>query len=364
MSSILKNVASQNITFCLVNASTGAALTGATVTGYVTKDGTQAAAAGTFTELKVSGTGHGAYNYAPTQSETNCTNFGLLCTATSAIPVNLDFHTDVVDSNGYPSVNLADILGTAVSTPATAGVLDVNVKNINNTAAATPGSSGGMQINGTNSGAVTYSNGITITNGSGTGLIVQSTGSNGHAAQFTGNGTGNGIIATGGATGNGVTAAGGSTSGNGAFFWAQNSGTGATFQAAGSSAGIQASGGTTGQGMKLIGGSTSGDAIDLTVTSGVAGIPITSNRKKGATATFEFTMVSSSTGADTPSLTVTSQISKDGGAFASTTNSVTGTANGWYQLVLTATEMTANNIALRMTATGASTRDISIQTQP
>ena len=35
---------------------------------------------------------------------------------------------------GYPQTNLAQILGTAVSTPATAGILDVNIKNINNNA--------------------------------------------------------------------------------------------------------------------------------------------------------------------------------------------------------------------------------------
>lgn len=46
--------------------------------------------------------------------------------------------------------NLTKILGTAVSTPATAGLLDVNTKNINNAAAATPGASGGVLIAGSN----------------------------------------------------------------------------------------------------------------------------------------------------------------------------------------------------------------------
>lgn len=161
MSSIKKNVASQNLTFCLVNATTGAALTGATVTGYVTKDGTQANAGGTFTELKVSGTGFGAYNYAPTQAETNCTNFGVLATATNAIPVNLDFHTDIVDANGLLEVDVVDWNGTAVSSPATAGIPDVNVKNINNVAAATPGASGGILIAGTN--VATTIQGLTLT---------------------------------------------------------------------------------------------------------------------------------------------------------------------------------------------------------
>ncbi len=92
MASLQKNVASQNLTFVLVNASTGAALTGATVStsSKITIDnGAQGAVAGTFTEK-----GGGQYNYAPTQGETNGTDLGLLFFATSAIPVNIDIHTD------------------------------------------------------------------------------------------------------------------------------------------------------------------------------------------------------------------------------------------------------------------------------
>ena len=63
MASLQKNVASQNITFCLVNATTGAALSGASVTVKVTKDnGSQAGGSGT-----VTGSGNGQYNYGPTQ---------------------------------------------------------------------------------------------------------------------------------------------------------------------------------------------------------------------------------------------------------------------------------------------------------
>ncbi len=40
---------------------------------------------------------------------------------------------------GQPKVDMAAILGTAVSTPATAGILDVNVKNIDNDAASASG---------------------------------------------------------------------------------------------------------------------------------------------------------------------------------------------------------------------------------
>lgn len=61
-----------------------------------------------------------------------------------------------------PKVNMTQILGTAVSTPATAGILDANVKNINNAAAATPGAAGGVFIAGTNA-ATTVTTALTTT---------------------------------------------------------------------------------------------------------------------------------------------------------------------------------------------------------
>lgn len=130
MANLQKNIASQNITFGLVNSSSGAALTGATVTVYVTKDnGAQATGTGTVTEK-----GNGQYNYAPVQAETNAADVGFLFTATSAIPVAYDFHTDVVDANGYPGANLVDIAGAAVST--SSAQIGVNAVNIGGTAAA------------------------------------------------------------------------------------------------------------------------------------------------------------------------------------------------------------------------------------
>lgn len=88
-----KNTASQNLTFCLVNASTGAALTGATVTARRSIDGgAQASAGGSVTEL-----GNGQYNFAPSQADTNGDLIGYLFTATSAIPVNLAVRTTAAD---------------------------------------------------------------------------------------------------------------------------------------------------------------------------------------------------------------------------------------------------------------------------
>jgi hypothetical protein len=166
MSSLRKNVASQVLTFGLVNASSGAALTGATFTAkaWVTGDGTQAGFAGTFTEL-----GNGQYKYVPTQTESNVTSFGLFIAPTSAVPVNIHLFTDNWDTtaavitsgtgaaqlsvssgqvilqsgsgtgqldftSGVVKANAVQLLGTAWLTPGTAGTPDVNAKLIGGTA--------------------------------------------------------------------------------------------------------------------------------------------------------------------------------------------------------------------------------------
>lgn len=131
MASLQKNVASQKVTFGLVNASTGAALTSATFTSsaWVTVDGTQAGFGGSFTTL-----GNGQYQYAPTQAETNGTDIGIFIAPSGAVPVNLDFHTDQVDSNGFLKVDLVDIAGSTVST--SSAQLGVNVVNVNAVAAS------------------------------------------------------------------------------------------------------------------------------------------------------------------------------------------------------------------------------------
>jgi hypothetical protein len=78
-----KNTASQYIYFVLVNASSGAALTGATVTAYRALDGgSQASATGTTTELA-----NGQYRFNLSQADTNADYGSYLFTATSAVPV-------------------------------------------------------------------------------------------------------------------------------------------------------------------------------------------------------------------------------------------------------------------------------------
>lgn len=78
-----KNVSGQFVYFCLVNASTGAALTGATVTAYRALDnGSQATATGTTTELA-----NGQYRFNLSQADTNGNYGSYLFTATNAVPV-------------------------------------------------------------------------------------------------------------------------------------------------------------------------------------------------------------------------------------------------------------------------------------
>ncbi len=123
--SLKKNVASQVLTIDLVNATTGAALTGASVTTKVTLDGTQGAGAGTVTEL-----GTGQYKYVPTQGETNGTSVGVSFTASNAVPVNLHCFT-VATADQTIAADMASSFATVNTTLGTiAGYIDTEVAAI------------------------------------------------------------------------------------------------------------------------------------------------------------------------------------------------------------------------------------------
>lgn len=82
-----------------------------------------------------------------------------------------------------------------------------------------------------------------------------------------------------------------------------------------------------------------------------------------ALSNFPFFMVDSSDDiSGKTELTVTAQVSKDGGAFANCTNSASEVGNGVYKINLTATEMNADTITLKFTATGANQTTISLVT--
>lgn len=85
--------------------------------------------------------------------------------------------------------------------------------------------------------------------------------------------------------------------------------------------------------------------------------------KNVALSNFQFLMVLSSDRV-TPATgkTVVSQISKDGGAFANTINSVVEISNGVYKIDLTQTEMNADMFTLKFTESTCDQRTITIKT--
>lgn len=87
-----KNTAGQTVCFLLLNASTGAGLTGATVAVRRCIDGTFAAATGTVTE-----DAGGWYKFAPSQADTNGDQIGFFFSATSAVGVSLNVRTTAAD---------------------------------------------------------------------------------------------------------------------------------------------------------------------------------------------------------------------------------------------------------------------------
>ena len=87
--SLTKNAGGQNFTFELINTATNGALTGATVSGFTSRDGgAQASIANSVTEL-----GNGVYNCSPTTTETNGNCVGFLMTASGGLPTHMMFLT-------------------------------------------------------------------------------------------------------------------------------------------------------------------------------------------------------------------------------------------------------------------------------
>jgi hypothetical protein len=98
----LKNAANQTIFFGLVNASTGAALTGATPSGVYSIDNATSNPSGYKQNQTCGGTctemGSGQYRYVPLQAETNGADLAFTFTATGAVPVTVYIVTDAAVS--------------------------------------------------------------------------------------------------------------------------------------------------------------------------------------------------------------------------------------------------------------------------
>jgi len=110
-----KNVSGQYLYFALVNATTGAALTGATVTARRSIDGAaQANCTGTVSEP-----GNGQYQIALSQADTNGNNIGYLFTATNAIPVSITATLTAADPTDAASFGITRIDAAITSRMAT-----------------------------------------------------------------------------------------------------------------------------------------------------------------------------------------------------------------------------------------------------
>ena len=100
-------------------------------------------------------------------------------------------------------------------------------------------------------------------------LNIEARGTNDHAVELIGIGTGAGIDITAGATGIGVDIAGGVTSGSALRIIAAGTNDQAVeLQGIGTGAGVMITAGLTGDAVHLVGGGTSGDCLKLEVTDG------------------------------------------------------------------------------------------------
>lgn len=317
--------------------------------------------------------------------------------------------------------NQVQILGTSVSTPATAGILDVNVKNIDNDAASASGTvtfpnatlASTTNITAgtiTTVGTLTTYTGNTIQTGdsfarigvAGAGLtnidlpdqtmniVGNITGNlSGSVGSVTGN-VGGSVASVVGAVGS-VTGAVGSVTGNvggnvtgsvGSVVGAVGSVTGAVGSVAGNVGGnvvgtvasvVGAVGSVTGN----VGGNVTGSVASVvgniggnvvgSVASVTAPVSIAASQifiKKNSILTgFQFVMTDSTTHIPLAGLTVTATRSIDGGAFGACANAVIEIANGWYKITLAATDTNGTTIALSFTATDADDRNLTLVTQ-
>lgn len=150
-----KNTSGQFVHIAAINASTGAALTGATISMRRCLDGTFAAGGATITE----DTGLGFYKVALTQADTNGNNVAYFFTATGMIPICINVVTTACDPT-----STAFGLSLAKTT---------NITGFNDIAATAIVSSGAITTSG---GAVSSVTAVTGSVGSVTGAVGSVTG--------------------------------------------------------------------------------------------------------------------------------------------------------------------------------------------
>ena len=108
------------------------------------------------------------------------------------------------------------------------------------------------------------------------------------------------------------------------------------------------------------------DGVTVTTNNDKAGYSLTADfriKKNTELLAFTFMMTDSTSHLPATGLTVTGQVSKDGGAFGALTNSVTEVGSGFYKVDLAATDVNADVVALKFTATGGDQLGVTIVTQ-
>lgn len=312
---------------------------------------------------------------------------------------------------GIVPVNVTHWLGTAAATPSVAGVPEVDVTHFNGTAGTFAAGIPEVKVNNIAANAITASaiaaDAITdakvaadVTIASVTGAVGSVTGAVG---SVTGNVGGNVVGSVASVTA-GVTLANGAHGGAAAVITAKQIAL-TNADAGGIALDIQGTGTGNSHAVRLsstnakalAAASTNSDAISIDAPAGsaivydgteliaaieastlgskldtidnfldteIAELLASDVTYKRATAVTAFMFYMSLTdGTPGTGLTVTATISKDGGAFAGVAGAVTEVSAGWYKHNLTGTEMTADEVALKYTATGASQRNIKIRTQ-
>lgn len=405
-----KNVAGQFLHVAAVNATTGAALTGATISVRRCIDGTFAAAGATVTE----DTGLGFYKVALTQADTNGNDIAFFFTATNMIPVQMTAITTAADPTdtvrfgltALPNVasgsagavitsgtgtaqlsvasglvTLAGVTHTGAVIPTVSAVTGLTASNLDATissrmatytqptgflAATFPT---GTIANTTNitAGTITTATNLTTNNDKTGYSLLATTGLGNQTANITGNligtvstlttYTGN-TPQTGDAFARLGAPAGASVSADVAAINAKTTNLPA---APASTTNITAATGV------VLSGVTHTGAVIPTVSTVTNAVATTSNTKKNqALSAFEFMLTDSTNHAPkTSAASIVATRSIDGTAFAAgTLSAVTEVSNGIYKVDFGSGDLNGNVVTLRVTATACDDTFATIITQP
>lgn len=300
------------------------------------------------------------------------TNGGLTALPDTAVTTNASLLTSGTGTDQLSvasgRIDAGKILGTAISTPATAGILDVNVKNMNNVAAtsitainANQGTTQPLNFTGTAGSALVKSDMVDIA-----GAAVSAS-----AAQIGAN-----VVQVNAQT---ATAAAGVTFPSSIASPTNitagtittvtnltNAPTAGDFTATmktsiGTAVAASAVASVTGN----VGGNVTGSVGSVTsaVTVGTINSSASNIKKNTALAKFEFLMKDSTNHNPATGKTVTATRSLDGGAFGACANAVTELSNGIYYIDLAAGDLNGNVVTFRFTATACDDTFVTIVTQ-